>query len=413
MATQIFMPKLSDTMQEGIILKWLKKEGDEVESGDVLAEVETDKANMELEVFESGVIRKLFGAEGDGVPVGDLIGILADDAEEDISDLMPGAGGGSAEAKPEPSSEPSEAPAPAAAAKDSPAPEATASSEAGRIKASPVARKVAEDKGIDLATLKGSGPGGRIIKRDVEGATVSKAPASRPPVLPAADGPEVTEVPMTNMRQIIARRMQESKFQAPHFYVSMDIDMGKAVALRQELKALDVKFSFNDLVLKAVGNALAKVPNMNANFDGQKLLRFRDAHVGFAVAFEGGLITPVVRNANRKTLGAIAQETKDLIERAKVKKLKPDEYTGGTFTVSNLGMFGVEDFTAIINQPEVGILAVGGIRDEPVVVDGAVVPGKRMKVTVSTDHRAADGADAAQFLVEVKKILENPSLLLV
>ncbi len=428
MASQITMPKLSDTMEVGVILKWLKKEGDRVEPGDVLAEVETDKANMELEVFESGVIRKLFGDEGEGVPIGAVVGILAKDENEDIEALMPSSGGAAAKPaetsasedkaseSPEPDSEEKsaekapESPAPQTAPKDS-----GGASEGGRVKASPVARKLAESKGIDLSTVQGSGPGGRIIKRDVVDleAPSKGASASAGTPLFGTEGPETTTVALTSMRKIIGRRLAESKFSAPHFYVSMDIDMGKAVALRSELKELDAKFSFNDLVLKATANALVKVPAMNANFDGETITQFKDAHVGFAVAFEGGLITPVVRHANLKSLGQIALETKELISRAKVKKLKPEEYSGGTFTLSNLGMFGVSDFTAIINSPEVGIMAVGGIRNEPVVIDNAVVPGKRMKLTVSTDHRAADGADVAQLLVEIKKILENPSLLLI
>lgn len=418
MASRILMPKLSDTMQEGVIVKWLKKEGDRVEPGDVLAEVETDKANMELELFEEGVIRKLFGAEGQGIPIGGTVGILADDEDEDISAMIAEAGAsggkkaGNGGAAPR---APAQAPAGAEpVGSESPVLPATPRTD-GRLRASPVARKLAEGRGLDLRTIRGTGPGGRIIKRDVEAhREAAPAPGASPaPGLPAVLGPEVVEVPPTTMRSIIAKRMVESKFSAPHFYVTMDVGMERAIALREELKALEVKVSYNDIVLKAVAYALTKVPAMNANYDGTRLLRFRDAHVGFAVAWDGNLITPVVRQANLKSLGQIAAETRELITRAKAKKLKPDEYTGGTFTVSNLGMFGVSDFTAIINRPEVGIMAVGGIRAEPVVRGGQVVPGHRMKVTVSTDHRGADGADAAQLLVEFQRVLENPSLLLV
>lgn len=419
MASQITMPKLSDTMKEGLLIKWLKKEGDPVGPGDVLAEVETDKATMELEVFEEGVIRKLFGKEGEGIPVGAVVGILAESADEDISDLMPSA-------TPAPSPAPAAEPTPAAesapetvsapAPAPSPAPTATPAP-GGRLLVSPVARRIADEKGLDLTRIQGSGPSGRIIKRDVvdaqPGAPVPAPRTASAPALPEVEGPEVTEIPLTNMRKIIGRRLAESKFSAPHFYVSMDVDMKRAMAMREELKALGVKVSYNDLLLKAVAHGLTKVPALNANFDGERLLQFRDVHLGFAVAFEGGLITPVIRHANRKSVGQIAAEGRKLIARAKEKKLAPEEYTGGTFTVSNLGMYGVSEFTAIINIPEVAILAVGGIRSEPVVEDGAVVPGHRMKLTVSVDHRAADGADGATFLGEVRKVLENPSLLAV
>lgn len=423
MASQIKMPKLSDTMEEGVIAKWLKKEGDRVESGDVLAEVETDKATMELELFEGGVIRKIFGAEGDGIPIGGVVAILADDESEDISSLMP-AEGGAPEAAPAAAPEaptPAPAPAPAAATPAEPAAAPAAApapvrTSSGRIKASPVARKLAEAKGYDLADIPGSGPGGRIVKRDVEsfqGAPAGASGAVTAASLPAREGPETEVVKLTNMRKIIGARLAESKFTAPHFYVSMDVDMKAAIAVRQELKAHDVKFSFNDLVLKAVANALVKVPNMNATFHGDSITKYHVAHVAFAVAADGVLMTPVVRNADRKTLGQVAAETRDLIDRARNRKLAQEEYTGGTFTISNLGMYGVSEFTGILNAPAVGLLAVGGIRDEPVVEDGQVVPGKRMKITVSTDHRAADGADAATLLGEIKKILETPSLLLV
>ena len=426
MASQIKMPKLSDTMEEGVIAKWLKKEGDRVESGDVLAEVETDKATMELELFEGGVIRKIFGAEGDGIPIGGVVAILADDVDEDISDLVASASApaptptsGGEEAAPEAEAPKEPAPSPAAAPSPAPtpapAPEAPRTS-SGRIKASPVARKLAEAKGYDLASIPGTGPGGRIIKRDVEGFTgAAGGPAGAPAAsaMPARTGPETEVVKLTNMRKIIGARLAESKFTAPHFYVSMDVDMKAAIALRTELKSHDVKFSFNDLVLKAVANALVKVPNMNATFHGDSITKYHVAHVSFAVAADGVLMTPVVRDADRKSLGQIAAETRDLIDRARNRKLSQEEYTGGTFTISNLGMFGVSEFTGIINAPAVGLLAVGGIRDEAVVEDGQVVPGKRMKITVSTDHRAADGADAATLLGEIKKILETPSLLLV
>jgi pyruvate dehydrogenase E2 component (dihydrolipoamide acetyltransferase) len=412
------MPKLSDTMKEGILVKWLKQEGDKVSAGDVLAEIETDKATMELEVFEEGIVRKRFGEEGEGIPIGAVVAILAETEEEDISALMPGPRAAPAPLAPEASVSqtltaiPPPAPAPA------PAPPTSSTSDfGGRLLVSPVARRMAEEKGLDLSRVQGTGPSGRIIKRDVVDLeeTQTRAP-SRPtsiPPFPSSNGPEVTEVPLTSMRKIIGRRLADAKFSAPHFYVSMDVDMGPAIAFRKELKGQEVKVSFNDLILKAVATGLSKVPALNANFNGERLLQFRDVHLGFAVAFEGGLITPVIRQANRKSLGQIAAEARELIVRAKERKLAPEEYTGGTFTISNLGMFGVSEFTAILNVPEVGILAVGGIRHEPVVEGDAVVPGHRMKLTVSVDHRAADGADAARFLGEVQRVLEKPALLAV
>lgn len=410
MATKITMPKLSDTMEKGVILKWLKKEGDRVAPGEMLAEVETDKANMELELFEGGVIRKLLASEGSGVPVGATLAILGSSPDEDITSLLAEVGGKAGKAAPGPSA-PGPAPA-ATAAPAAPAPEAAPPPAVGpgsqRILSSPVARRLAEERGIPLASVKGTGPGGRVVKRDVLAAEPVAAAA---PVAGPLQGAAPQQIPLGSMRQIIARRMVESKFQAPHFYVTMDIDMGPVVRFREALKAAGLAVSMNDVVLKAVAGALVQVPEMNGTFSGGTITRHGDAHVGFAVAFEGGLLTPVVRYANRKSLGTIAAETADLIARAKKKKLKPEEYTGGTFTVSNMGMYGIEEFTAIINTPEIGILAVGGIRDEPVVENGAVVPGKRMKVTVSTDHRAADGADASRFLVELRKTLQTPALL--
>ncbi len=428
MASKITMPKLSDTMEKGVILRWLKKEGDRVSPGEMLAEVETDKANMELELFEGGVVRKLLAAEGTGVPIGAAIAILGSSPDEDVSALLAEVGGGKA-GKPAPGKgaagpgDPSPPPAAAGAgtagaSTATPGPGAQGSA---RILSSPVARRLAEERGIPLGSLKGTGPGGRVVKRDVLAAApvveagpataVPEAAASRIPSSSSFEAAPPRRIPLGSMRQIIARRMVESKFQAPHFYVTMDVDMAPVVRFRESLKAAGLAVSLNDIVLKAVAGALVQVPEMNGTFSGDTITRHGDAHVGFAVAFEGGLLTPVIRFANRKSLGAIAAETADLIARAKKKKLKPEEYTGGTFTVSNMGMYGIEEFTAIINTPEIAILAVGGMRDEPVVEGGAIVPGKRMKVTVSTDHRAADGADASRFLVEFRKTLQTPALL--
>jgi len=422
MVTKVVLAKLSPTMEEGGVVSWSKQEGDAVKVGDILAEIETDKANMEMEALGTGILRKILVPAGGKAPVGALIGVIAE-ADEDISAML-------AEAEAEPSPAPAAPSPPRPVAPSSPpappsAPVAVAASVVSfptgapgeRIKSSPLARAIAARRNVPLETISGSGPGGRIIKRDVEGYLASPVPVSRPATPAAAAVPAVvpgTEIALSSMRRTIARRLSESKFSAPHFYVTMDVAMDRAVALRKQiLEAEDIKVSFNDLVVKACGKALARFPLVNASWAEDRIVTHAGVHVGIAVAIPDGLITPVVRDADRKTVGEISREIKDLAERARERKLRPDEFTGSTFTVSNLGMLDVTEFTAIINPPESCILAVGAVRKEPVVVEDRIEIGHRMKLTLSVDHRAVDGALAARFLAEIRRLLEKPIGLLV
>ena len=423
MISRVVLAKLSPTMEEGTIVKWSKKEGDAVKVGDVLAEIETDKANMEMEALGAGVLRKILVPAGGKAPVGALIGVVAD-PKEDISALLAQA---PAAPVPSPARVPTIAPVPAVAApRPVPAAAPLASPPGdGRVKASPLARTMAERQNIPLAQVAGTGPGGRIVKRDIESyaaappgaraASAAHAPAGAPaPVVPFPSIVPGQEIPLSSMRKTIARRLAESKFSAPHFYVTVDIDMGAAVALREQLlNGENVKVSFNDLVLKACAKALSRFPMVNASWGGDKITTHREVHLGVAVSIPDGLITPVVRHADRKSVLEISREVKDLAGRAREKKLRPEEFTGSTFTVSNLGMFEVSEFTAIINPPEAAILAVGSVSKVPVVVDNEVAIGHRMKLTLSSDHRVVDGALAAQFLQEVRRLLENPVTLFV
>ena len=452
--TKVVLAKLSPTMEEGTIVKWSKKEGDPVKVGDVLAEIETDKANMEMEALGAGVLRKVLVPAGGKAPVGSLIGVIAN-PDEDISAMVAGAGASAAPKPAAPAPAPSQpatqaappapqpappapqAAPPAAAPQAAPAPPPaprpaappTAQAEnGGRVKASPLARSMAAQQNIPLSSVPGSGPGGRIIKRDIEAwsaggsarpaAAAPASAATAPASAPAAPGaPTITpgqDIPLSNMRKTIARRLSESLFTAPHFYVTVEIDMDAAVALREQLvQGENVKVSFNDLVVKACAKALTRFPLVNASWAGDKITTHGEVHVGVAVAIPDGLITPVVRNADRKAVTEISREVKDLATRAKEKKLKPEEFMGSTFTVSNLGMLDVVEFTAIINPPESAILAVGAVRKQPVVVDDAIRVGHRMRVTLSSDHRVVDGALAAQFLADVRRLLENPVSLFV
>jgi len=440
MISKVVLAKLSPTMEEGTIVKWTKKEGDPVKQGDVLAEIETDKANMEMEAQGSGVLRKILVPAGGKAPVGSLIGVIAE-PNEDISKMVASAAPAATPAPPAPAAPPPQAqqpppqpqtqaqtapaaPQPAAAA-PSPAPgprpvPAPAAVEGGRVRASPLARSMAAHRNIPLDAVAGSGPGGRIIKRDIESwAGAPTAAPARSPAAPAAPaGPTITpgeEIPVSNMRHVIAKRLAESMFTAPHFYVTVEIDMDAAVELREQLqRGEELKVSYNDLVVKACAKALTRFPLVNASWMGDKIATHGEVHVGVAVAIPDGLITPVVRNADRKSLLEISLEVKDLATRARERKLKPEEFTGSTFTISNLGMFGVTEFTAIINPPESAILAVGAVQRVAVVdEDDSVRPGHRMKVTLSSDHRVVDGAMAAQFLGEVRRLLENPVSLFV
>ena len=402
MATKIAMPKLSDTMEEGIILKWLKKEGESVKQGEIIAEVQTDKADMELEASDTGVLRKIFVPEGKGAAVGRPIAIIGS-ATEDITSLLvdtpaPVSGHG--------------APA-GSAALPNPAeqahPAAAASSASGggdaRVKASPLAKAIAAQNKIDLHSISGTGPMGRIVRKDLEVPLARTAGyASRAYVAGTSQ-----EIPLTLMRKTIAKRLVESKTTAPHFYLTYEVDMKRAIDLRASLNSGgDVKVSFNDIIVRACAFALRSHPKLNSSFAGDKIIQHGAINVGVAVAIDDGLITPVIRNTDMKSLLEISAESKELAAKARDKKLKPDEFSGGTFTVSNLGMLGVEEFAAIINPPEAAILAVGAITDKAVVENGQIVAGHRLKLTLSCDHRVVDGAVGAQFMQELKVILENP-----
>jgi len=417
MAEIIRMPKLSDTMTEGTVAAWHKKVGDKVKSGELLAEIETDKATMEFESYSDGVLLHIGVAEGGSSAVDAVLAIIGKEGE-DISELLASpapkdeapAPSSSAPEKADvtPESEPAPAPATAAVAKAVPNVAQAPAQGNGRVKASPLARKIAEDKGIDIARLSGSGDGGRIVRRDVESANSgaqSKGSAAR--ISAGAEG--FTEEPVSQMRKTIARRLAESKFSAPHFYLTMDIDMDEAIAARKTINdSGDTKVSFNDLVIKAASMALRHHPRVNSSWLGDTIRYNQHIHIGVAVAVDEGLLVPVVRFADHKGLAEINAEVKNFAERAKTKKLQPQDWEGNTFTISNLGMFGIEEFTAIINPPDACILAVGGIRQEPVVKNGEVVPGNRMKVTLSCDHRVVDGASGAMFLQTLKSYLEQP-----
>jgi pyruvate dehydrogenase E2 component (dihydrolipoamide acetyltransferase) len=420
MPSQVIMPKLSDAMTEGRLLQWLKKEGDRVQGGDVLASIETDKAEIELESFSSGVLRKILAAEGDMVPVGKLIAIVAE-PDEDISSLLAGA----ASAKVETKAPSVAAPAPSAPAAPSklevkavPAPPPSApaapAAESGWIPASPIARRMARDAGVDLAKIAGSGPGGRILERDVESHVATQAQYKGGADVPVG-AREFEDKELSTIRKTIAGRMLQSKAPIPHFTVTVEADMGAAQELRTALNAVDPdaeKLSVNHILIKAVALALKRHPAINAVYHDGKVRLFSRAHIGVAVALEDGLIVPVIRECERKSLGEIAREAKGLIDRARSKKLRPEEYSGGTFAISNLGMYDVVEFTAVIDPAHGAILAVGAIEEKPVVLNGQIVVRHRMRLTGSFDHRIIDGAMGAKFLQEVKKILENPVQLL-
>ena len=407
MAIKIEMPKLSDTMEEGVIAKWNVKEGDTVNAGDIIAEVETDKATMDVEVFDGGTILKIVPSEGDAVPLGGLIAVIGE-AGEDISDILLDVNDNASIPKSSKDDQEPEVVQPIAA-------EAKAlNSDDGRVKASPLAKKIAADKGIDLGAVNGSGPEGRIIKKDVEtftpsgGLTKPTAESTSIPIR-SFESIESKEIKISQMRKVIARRLSESKFTNPHFYGTIDIDMKAAFAARKAMnEANDVRISFNDIVVKACAIALTRHPAINSSWLDDIIMQHGDVNVAVAVAIDEGLMTPVINHADKKGLAEISAETKQLAGLAKDRKLQPDQMEGSTFTVSNLGMFGIEEFTAIINPPNACILAVGAIRDIPVIENGAIVPGKRMKVTLSSDHRVVDGAKAAQFLNTVRSLIENP-----
>src|SRR6267143_5386846 len=413
MATKVHMEALSPTMEEGRLVKWTKHEGDAVKSGDTLAEVETDKAVMELVARADGQLIKVMVPEGTTVPVGNVVAWIGKPGEK-----VDGAGSGeqgAAASKPAPT-------APATPARTQPAAPPTpaaAPADATRVKASPLAKRIAKDAGVDLKLVQGSGPGGRVIKRDVEaGATqtqaVAPAPAPRSP-LPARSGAPYEDVPLTQIRKTIAKRLAASLGPIPHFFLTTEIDMERAAEARQALNQTlgeDDKVSFNSLILKATAAALTKHRACNAWFADDHIRYWNEVHLGMAVAVEDGLITPVIRNADRKSLTQIGAEARELAQRARARRLRPEEYTGATFSVSNLGMYDIDQFTAVINPPEAGIVAVGTIAEKPVVTGGQVAPRKRMRLTMSCDHRVIDGATGAIFLQTLRQMLENPLAML-
>lgn len=429
MAQKIEMPKLSDTMEEGVIAKWNVKEGDSVSSGDVIAEVETDKATMEVEVFDDGTILKILAKEGEAIPLGGVMAIVGEKGE-DISGLLDGAGSddkdSKSEEKSESKSEEKKEEKEEESDSDSFDPilgdmngsngksktdkdkKPDSKSDDGRIKVSPLAKKMAEEKGIDLESVKGTGPDGRIIKKDIEGYKPEEKSAKSAPVV-SFDSEESEDVKISQMRKAIARRLSESKFTNPHFYETVDINMEHAMSARSKLNEVsDLKISFNDIVVKACAVALRRHPAVNSSWMDDVIRKHGDVNVAVAVAIDEGLMTPVIRHADKKNLRQIGSETRELAGLARDRKLQPEQMEGSTFTISNLGMFGIEEFTAIINPPNACILAVGAIRNVPIVKDGEVVPGHMMKVTLSSDHRIVDGAKAAEFLTTLRQLLENP-----
>jgi pyruvate dehydrogenase E2 component (dihydrolipoamide acetyltransferase) len=393
MITKVVMEALSPTMEEGRVVTWHKKEGDHVTAGDIVAEVETDKAVMELQARGDGILRRIVAGEGTTVEVGKLVAIIAA-PDDDIGDV--GATAPPVAAAPAAAAHPAGAePAPPSAAPVAGTPTTD------HVKASPLARRMAREQNVDLGSVRGSGPGGRIVKRDLEGA----APA------PAGGLPRggFEDVPVGQMRKTIAKRLAQSMGPVPHFFLTTEVDMERAAAAREELNALgDQRISFNDIVIKVVAMALVRHRTCNAWWQDDHIRYFDDVHMGMAVAVEDGLITPVIRNAHLKTLRDIAAESRALAERARERRLQPDEYTGGTFSISNLGMFGIDEFTAIINPPEAGIIAVGALAEKPVAANGSVEVRRRMRLTMSCDHRVIDGATGAQFLQTVVTMLENP-----
>ena len=419
MATKVHMEALSPTMEEGQLVQWLKNEGDTIASGDVLAEVETDKATMELVARGDGILRKIFLGAGGTAEVGAVIGVIAAE-DEDISEIS-GVSGAAA-----PAAVSVEEVVVSKTDADPVVEEPTSgtteivplASTGGRVKASPLARRLAEQAGVDISQVPGSGPGGRVVKRDIEAAKASGDATPAPSVAPSwtPDEAEYEDVQTSQMRKTIAKRLITSIGPVPTFYLTVDVDMSRAMEARKSMNAMlkteGAKVSVNDIVLKAVAGALRQHPNCNAQWHDGFIRRFKAVHIGVAVAVEDGLITPVVRHAHLKGITQIGAEVKELAGRAREKKLKPEEYTGATFSVSNLGMFGIHEFTAIINPPEAGILAVGGIDDTPVAVDGEVVVRPRMRITMSCDHRVIDGAQGSRFLQTLKGMLEEPTAIL-
>ena len=474
MATKVVMEALSPTMEEGRLVKWLKSEGDQVKNGDVLAEVETDKAVMELVARGDGVLRKQLAAEGDSSPVGTLLGVIAG-ADENIDALTGGSGSGAPaksapqaaakqseggqqnggrsqrEASPEkvvanqreragaspvprsreqsqgeasmppqektPAGKPGTSPQRStggASAGGTRGGDATEGDNGGRLRSSPLARRLASERGVDLGSLSGSGPGGRIIKRDIEAAAAGATVGERPAAAPRRSDAEYRDIPLTQIRKTIARRLSESIGPIPTFYLTAELDLDRVSELRTAMADMgpEFKVSFNDIIMKAVATALAQHPECNAHWLGDRIREFDRVHLGMAVATDDGLIVPVIFDADSKGLREIASESRELAKRARERKLKPEEYTGSTFSVSNLGMFGIDQFTAIINPPEAGILAIGAVEQKPVLVGEELEVHSRLRVTMSCDHRVIDGAIGAKFLQTLRRMLENPLMLI-
>lgn len=447
MATRVLMEALSPTMEEGRLVKWLKNEGDQVKSGDVLAEVETDKAVMELAARGDGVLRKRLAKEGDSAAVGTLLGVVAA-ADEDISALLGSAGPApvASDSSTQPVGKPADASEVIAKAKEfegvtsipsaprqsqgeastppqererrghqridtaAHAGESHGAAASGRPRSSPLARRLASERGVDLGSVQGSGPGGRIVKRDIEQApSVARGAVAQG----TARVGDYQDVPLSLMRKTIAKRLVESIGPIPTFYLTAEFDMTRVAELREAMirQGAEYKVSFNDIIIKTTATALAQHPEVNAHWTGDAIRQFNRVHIGMAVAVEDGLITPVIFDANEKGLADIAAEARELAARGRERKLKPEEYTGSTFSISNLGMFGIDQFTAIINPPEAGILAIGAVEDKPVAEEGELVIRKRLRVTMSCDHRVIDGATGARFLHTLRRMIENPLML--
>ena len=444
MATKVIMPKLSPTMEEGQISRWLKKEGDKVSMGEPLAEIDTDKATMEMQALANGVLRKILIGEGQSAPLGQIIAVIGE-PNEDIAALIAEAPAAAPKEQPkqeeakqeqvqeQPAPPPAQQPQAKAAAAGSAQPASpvangrqpqAAASDSGRMIVSPLAARMAAEAGIDLRSLQGSGPGGRIIKKDIEAAISQPKAAPAQPTYPRAVEPgqipqlaasPYRDEPASEIRKVIAKRLVTSLGPVPHFFLTTEIEMDRAAEMRKGINALDpeLKISVNDIVIKVAAAALRQHPEVNASFQGNFVRYYEHADVGVAVAIPDGLITPVVRSADQKSLSEIAAEVRELAERARSRKLKPEEYTGASFSISNLGMFGIDEFTAVINPPEGAILAVGAMSAKPVVRDNEIVIRQMMRVTMSCDHRVIDGATGAKFLQTFKKILENPLYLVV
>lgn len=423
MATKVVMEALSPTMEEGRLVKWLKNEGDTVKTGDVLAEIETDKAVMELVARADGILRKRLANEGDASPVGTTIGVIAG-ADENIDALVAAgapaattaqaAQAGPAPAPPRPSAPPSRPATPSpqdGSSRGAPPPAA-----GGRQRSSPLARRLASERSIELGSVQGSGPGGRVVKRDIENAKAAGGRAARSAAAErlATEG-DFKDIPLTQIRKTIARRLAESNGPVPTFFLTAEFDVTRATEMREQLSEMgdEYKASFNDIVIRATALSLSEHPEVNAHWLDDKIRQFNRIHVAMAVAIEDGLITPVLFDADRLSLWEISQKARDLAERARERKLMPEEYTGSTFSISNLGMFGIDQFTAIINPPEAGILAIGGVEAKPMVIDGVVEIRQRMRVTMSCDHRVIDGATGAKFLQTLRRYVENPLSLII